>query len=63
MFYETGYVADIIDLIFEKKVFVDPSPYTSALLAIPVPEDLPYERSDKEEVIASYVARFNRGLV
>lgn len=62
MFYETGYVADMIDLIFEKD-FVDPSPYTSALLAIPVPEDLPYERSDKEEVIASYVARFNRGLV
>ncbi|XP_026081924.1 uncharacterized protein LOC113058343 [Carassius auratus] len=34
-----GYVADTMDLIFEK-VFVNPVPYTDALLAIPVPEDL-----------------------
>ncbi|XP_052472998.1 uncharacterized protein LOC128029320 isoform X3 [Carassius gibelio] len=34
-----GYVADTMDLIFEK-VFVNPVPYTDALLAIPLPEDL-----------------------
>ncbi|XP_059389292.1 uncharacterized protein LOC132122840 isoform X2 [Carassius carassius] len=34
-----GYVADMMDLIFEK-VFVNPVPFTDALLAIPVPEDL-----------------------
>ena len=64
VFYETGYVADMMDLIFDK-VFVDPTPYTNAMLAIPVPEDLTaqYEHPDKEEVIASYVSRFNRGRV
>ncbi|XP_030274805.1 uncharacterized protein LOC115582760 isoform X2 [Sparus aurata] len=58
------YVADMMDLIFDK-VFVDPTPYTNAMLAIPVPEDLnaQYEHPDKEEVIASYVSRFNRGTV
>ncbi|XP_078123330.1 uncharacterized protein LOC144528551 isoform X1 [Sander vitreus] len=42
-----GYVADMMDLIFEK-VFVNPTPYTAALLAIPVPEDLSaqYEKAD-----------------
>ncbi|XP_039675675.1 uncharacterized protein LOC120571041 [Perca fluviatilis] len=42
-----GYVADMMDLIFEK-VFVNPTPYTAALLAIPVPEDLSgqYEKPD-----------------
>ncbi|KAF1384389.1 hypothetical protein PFLUV_G00119630 [Perca fluviatilis] len=36
---QEGYVADMMDLIFEE-VFVNPTPYTAALLAIPVPEDL-----------------------
>lgn len=64
MFYDTGYVADMMDLIFEK-VFVNPMPYTNALLAIPVPEDLSaqYEKPDREEVIASFVSRFKRGAV
>ncbi|XP_038158943.1 uncharacterized protein LOC119795164 [Cyprinodon tularosa] len=59
-----SYVADLMGLIFDK-VFVDPTPYTSALLAIPVPEDFieQYERPEKEEVIASYVSRLNRGSV
>ncbi|KAM8755816.1 uncharacterized protein AB9X84_009227 [Acanthopagrus schlegelii] len=58
------YVADMMDLIFDK-VFVDPTPYTNAMLAIPVPEDLTaqYAQPDKKEVIASYVSRFNRGRV
>ncbi|XP_036956076.1 uncharacterized protein LOC119020683 isoform X2 [Acanthopagrus latus] len=58
------YVADMMDLIFAR-VLVDPTPYTDAMLAIPVPEDLTarYEHPDKEEVIASYVSRFNRGPV
>ncbi|XP_030277722.1 uncharacterized protein LOC115584440 [Sparus aurata] len=58
------YVADMMDLIFAK-VFVDPTPYMNAMLAIPVQEDLTaqYEHPDKEEVIASYVSRFNRGPV
>ncbi|XP_078124388.1 uncharacterized protein LOC144529259 [Sander vitreus] len=59
-----GYVADMMDLIFEE-VFVNPTPYTAALLAIPVPEDLSaqYEKPDKEEVIASFVSRVKRGAV
>ncbi len=39
VFYNTGYVADMMDLLFEK-VFVNPTPYTDELLAIPVPEYL-----------------------
>lgn len=64
VFYDTGYVADMMDLIFEN-VFVNPTPYTDALLAVPVPEDLSaqYEKPDKEEVIASIVSRFKRGAV
>lgn len=64
VFYDTGYVADMMDLIFEK-VLVNPTPYTDVLLAIPVPEDLSaqYEKPDKEEVIASFVSRFKRGAV
>ncbi|XP_028291221.1 uncharacterized protein LOC114454733 isoform X3 [Gouania willdenowi] len=44
------YVEDLLDLIFNE-VCVDPAPYTEALLAIPVPEDLSaqYERPDEEE--------------
>lgn len=64
VFCNTGYVADMMDLIFEE-VFKDPAAYTDAVLAIPVPEDLTaqFERPDKEEVIASYVSRFNQGPV
>lgn len=53
-----------MDLIFEE-VFVNPSPYTDALLAISVPEDLSaqYEKPDKDELIASFVSRFKRGAV
>ncbi len=55
MFYNTGYVADMMDLLFEK-VFVNPTPYTDELLAIPVPEYLSaqYEKPDKEEVSSKY---------
>lgn len=54
----------MMDLLFEK-VFVNPTPYTDELLAIPVPEYLSaqYEKPDKEEVIASFVSRFKRGAV
>ncbi|KAL0966025.1 hypothetical protein UPYG_G00289690 [Umbra pygmaea] len=57
-------VADMMDLILEN-VFVNPTPYTNALLAIPVPEDLSaqYKKPDKEDVIASFVSRFKRGAV
>lgn len=63
MFYETGYVANLVDFIFEK-VFVDPTPYTNAVLAIPIPEELilQFGQPYKEEVIASYVTRFYQGL-
>lgn len=54
----------MMDLIFDE-VFVDPTPYTDAVLAIPVPEDLAaqFERPNKEEVIAGYVSRFNQAAV
>lgn len=56
VFYNTGYVADLMDLIFEE-VIKDPAAYTDADA-----EDLTaqFERPDKEEVIASYVSRFNQ---
>lgn len=59
-----GYVDVLMDLIMDK-VFVIPAPYTDALLAIHVPEDLSvqFAKPDKEEVIASYVSRFTRGAV
>ncbi|XP_074543284.1 uncharacterized protein LOC141803222 [Halichoeres trimaculatus] len=55
------YVAEMMDLIFEE-VFKDPAPFTDAVLAIPIPEDLTaqLQRPDTEEVIAGYVSRFNR---
>ncbi|XP_068196022.1 protein FAM110B isoform X3 [Antennarius striatus] len=55
-----GFVADLLDLICDK-VLVDPMPYTDKILAIPVPKVLSaqYGRPDKEEVIASYMTRFN----
>ncbi|XP_059897595.1 uncharacterized protein LOC132449789 isoform X3 [Gadus macrocephalus] len=59
-----GYVDDIMDVIFEE-VFPNPTPYTEALLEIPVPEPLTaqYEKPDKEAVISSLVSRFKRGDV
>ena len=64
MFYDTGYVDDIMDVIFEE-VFPNPTPYREALLEIPVPEPLTsqYEKPDKEAVISSLVSRFKRGDV
>ncbi|XP_056449822.1 uncharacterized protein LOC130385362 isoform X1 [Gadus chalcogrammus] len=59
-----GYVDEIMDVIFEE-VFPNPTPYTEALLEIPVPEPLTaqYEKPDKEAVISSLVSRFKRGDV
>ena len=60
----TGYVADLMDCIFEKvMVQPEPNPYIAALREIVVPEDLSaqYERPDREDVINAYVSRFNRG--
>ncbi|KAL2093122.1 hypothetical protein ACEWY4_010434 [Coilia grayii] len=59
-----GYVTVLMDLIFEE-VLVNPTPYTDALLAIHVPEDLSaqFEKPDNEEVIANFVSRFTRGAV
>lgn len=53
-----------MDLIFEK-VFEDPGPYEAEVQKIPIPDDLSaqFEKPDKMEVIASYVSRFNQGLV
>ena len=47
MFYDTGYVDDMMNLIFEEN-FPNPRPYTEALLEIPVPEPLTsqYEKPD-----------------
>lgn len=50
VFYKTGYVADMMD----------PAPDTDTVLAILTAQ---FERPDKEEVIASYVSRFNQGPV
>ncbi|XP_039644212.1 uncharacterized protein LOC120551100 [Perca fluviatilis] len=56
------FVDDLIDMIMEK-VFVDPSSYRDEILKINIPPDpsSQYEHPDKEEVIASYVSRFNYG--
>ncbi|XP_077419660.1 uncharacterized protein LOC144050370 [Vanacampus margaritifer] len=48
------YVVDMMDLIFNK-VFVDPLPYTEAVLAINVPDNQ-FDRPDKQEVIDGYVS-------
>ncbi len=50
-----------MDLVFDV-VFVDPVPYVSQLKQIPIPEPLSslYDKPAKEDVIASYVSRFNR---
>ena len=59
-----GYVDVLMDLILDE-VFVNPAPYTDAMLAIRVPEDLSaqFNRPDKEEVIANFVSRFTRAAV
>ncbi|XDV42435.1 hypothetical protein PO909_011101 [Leuciscus waleckii] len=58
------YVDELMDLIFGK-VFEDPGPYEAEVQKIPIPDDLSaqFEKPDKMEVIASYVSRFNQGLV
>ncbi|KAK7150844.1 hypothetical protein R3I93_011943 [Phoxinus phoxinus] len=58
------YVDELMDLIFEK-VSEDPGPYEAEVHKIPIPDDLSaqFEKPDKMEVIASYVSRFNQGLV
>ena len=62
--YCTEYVNDLMDMIMEK-VFVDPASYRAEILKINIPPELSseYEHPDKEEVIASYVSRFNQGRV
>jgi len=59
-----GYVDVLMDLIVDE-VLVNPAPYTDAMLAIRVPEDLSaqFNRPDKEEVIASFLSRFTREAV
>lgn len=58
-----NYVDELMDLVFDV-VFVDPAPYVSQLKQIPVPELLcsQYDRPEKEDVVARYVSRFNRGV-
>ncbi|XP_056443945.1 uncharacterized protein LOC130380682 [Gadus chalcogrammus] len=58
------YVNDLMDMIMEK-VFVDPASYRAEILKINIPPELSseYEHSDKEEVITSYVSKFNQGRV
>ena len=60
----TEYVNDLKDMIMDKG-FVDPASYRAEILKINIPPELSseYEHPDKEEVIASYVSRFNQGRV
>ena len=62
--YCTGYVEDLIGLIMGP-VFEDPTLYREAILKIHIPPDLSAEvdHPEKEEVIGSYVSRFNPGEV
>ncbi len=55
---------NLLELIFEN-VVVDPSPYMDDILKISIPEDLTsqFDKTDKQEVIDSYVSRFNQGQV
>ncbi len=55
---------NLLELIFEN-VVVDPSPYMDDILKISTPEDLTsqFDKLDKQEVIDSYVSRFNQGQV
>ncbi|KAG1928205.1 uncharacterized protein LOC120477297 [Pimephales promelas] len=58
------YVDNLLELIFEN-VVVDRTPYMDDILKISVPEDLTsqFDKPEKQEVIDSYVSRFNQGQV
>ncbi|XDV42669.1 hypothetical protein PO909_011287 [Leuciscus waleckii] len=58
------YVDNLLELIFEN-VVVDPTPYMDDILKISIPEDLTsqFDKPDKQEVIDSYVSRFNQWQV
>ncbi|XDV12214.1 hypothetical protein PO909_000927 [Leuciscus waleckii] len=58
------YVDNLLELIFEN-VVVDPTPYMDDIVKISIPEDLTsqFDKPDKQEVINSYVSRFNQGQV
>ncbi len=58
----TDYVDDLISLLVHK-VFLDPSPYTEELHAVPIPPPLSsqFEQPSKEDVIARHVSRFSQG--
>ena len=60
--YWTEYVEDLMGFIMGP-VFEDPAAYREEILKIHIPPDLSseFEHPEKEEVIASYVSRFNRG--
>lgn len=51
----------LLELIFEN-VVVDPTPYMDNNLKISIPKDIT-SQFDKQEVIDSYVSRFNQGQV
>ncbi|CAM4649718.1 unnamed protein product [Leuciscus chuanchicus] len=57
-----NYVDELISLLVNK-VFLDPTPYTEELHAVPIPPPLSseYEKPSKEEVIARHVSRFSQG--
>ncbi|XP_030269578.1 uncharacterized protein LOC115579945 isoform X2 [Sparus aurata] len=57
-----NYVDELMHLVFDV-VFHDPAPFVSQLKQIPVPEPLcsQYDRPVKEDVVARFVSRFNRG--
>lgn len=58
--YSTEYVDELMDLMFDH-IILDPGPFANKVLEIPIPADLcaEFERPAKEDVIASYVSRFN----
>ena len=60
--YCTEYVEVLMGFIMGP-VFEDPAAYRDDLLKIHIPPDLcsEFEHPEKEEVIASYVSRFNPG--
>ena len=61
-FVGTEYVDVLMDVIVNQ-VFADPAPYTAALLAIPIPENISaqFERPDKEDAITTFASRFKVG--
>lgn len=54
----------LLELIFENAV-VDPTPYMDDILKISIPKDITsqFDKPDKQEVIDSYMSRFNQGQV